>query len=68
MNITEILKRARLKKGVTVKQMAELLGVTKSTVYELEQGKHSPTYSSIQRYAEVLGLDVETVLKQAQPE
>jgi transcriptional regulator with XRE-family HTH domain len=68
MNIIEKLKRERKKQGVSVSEMANRLFVTKGTVYEFEKGQHSPTFSSLEKYARALGLDIEAEIKTLRPE
>ena len=68
MNIIEKLKRERIKQGVTVSEMAKRLGVTKGTVYEFEKGQHSPTHSSLEKYARALGLSIAAEITTPLPE
>ncbi len=54
------LLSARLKAGLTQEQVAEHMGTTKSAVSRLESaGKHSPSVSTLKKYAEAVGCDVE---------
>jgi DNA-binding XRE family transcriptional regulator len=51
---------ARAKAGLTQEQVAECMGTTKSAVSRLEgAGKHSPSLSTLKRYARAVGCDVE---------
>jgi transcriptional regulator with XRE-family HTH domain len=62
--LREILA-ARASAGLTQAQVAERIGTTQSAVARLESGthKHSPSISTLQRYARALGyrLDVRLV-------
>ena len=54
------LLAARAKAGLTQGQVAESMGTTKSAVSRLEAvGKHSPSVSTLQRYARAVGCEVE---------
>jgi DNA-binding XRE family transcriptional regulator len=54
------LLSARVRAGLTQEQVAESMGTTKSAVSRLEAvGKHSPSVSTLKKYAEAVGCDVE---------
>lgn len=54
------LLTARVKAGLTQEQVAASMGTTKSAVSRLEAaGKHSPSVSTLKRYAKAVGCDVE---------
>jgi DNA-binding XRE family transcriptional regulator len=54
------LLAARAKAGLTQEQVAESMGTTKSAVSRLEAlGKHSPSVSTLKKYAEAVGCEVE---------
>jgi len=54
------LMAARARAGLTQEQVAESMGTTKSAVSRLEAvGKHSPSVSTLKRYAEAVGCQVE---------
>ena len=54
------LLTARAKAGLTQEQVAESMGTTKSAVSRLEAvGKHSPSVSTLKKYARAVGCDVE---------
>lgn len=51
---------ARVRAGLTQQEVAESMGTTKSAVSRLEAvGKHSPSVTTLKRYARALGCDVE---------
>jgi DNA-binding XRE family transcriptional regulator len=57
--IRELLA-ARAKAGLTQEQVAESMGTTKSAVSRLEAvGKHSPSVSTLKKYARAVGCEVE---------
>jgi DNA-binding XRE family transcriptional regulator len=54
------LLAARAGAGLTQEQVAESMGTTKSAVSRLEAvGKHSPSVSTLQKYARAVGCEVE---------
>jgi DNA-binding XRE family transcriptional regulator len=54
------LLAARAKAGLTQEEVAECMGTTKSAVSRLEAvGKHSPSVSTLKRYARAVGCEVE---------
>ena len=54
------LLAARAKAGLTQEQVAECMGTTKSAVSRLEgAGKHSPSVSTLKKYARAVGCEVE---------
>jgi DNA-binding XRE family transcriptional regulator len=54
------LLAARAKAGLTQEQVAECMGTTKSAVSRLEAvRKHSPSVSTLKRYARAVGCEVE---------
>lgn len=55
MKINEIIKRLREEKGLTQKQLAELIGVSVSAVQQFEYGKTQPKYETLLKLSKVLG-------------
>ncbi len=54
------LLAARVHAGLTQEEVAAAMGTTKSAVSRLEAaGKHSPSVSTLKRYAKAVGCDVE---------
>ena len=54
------LLAARAQAGLTQEQVAESMGTTKSAVSRLEAaGKHSPSVSTLRKYASAVGCEVE---------
>jgi DNA-binding XRE family transcriptional regulator len=61
--LTRELLAARTKAGLTQEEVAASMGTTKSAVSRLEgSAKHSPSVSTLQRYAKAVGCDVEVRL------
>lgn len=54
---------ARISAGLTQEQVAASMGTTKSAVSRLEgAGRHSPSISTLRRYAKAVGCEVEVRL------
>ena len=57
--VRELLS-ARSRAGLTQEQVAQSMGTTKSAVSRLEAiGKHSPSVSTLKKYAQAVGCQVE---------
>lgn len=56
------LKAARLEKGFTQKELANMSGVTIQTVLHYEKGTPSMTLNTLNRITHALGLNVVTVI------
>ena len=61
MTSSEKLKAARVRAGLTQKQLADLLGCTSQNVYQWESGKYKLTYPSMVRIAGALGQPVDSI-------
>jgi DNA-binding XRE family transcriptional regulator len=60
--VRELLS-ARVRAGLTQEQVAQSMGTTKSAVSRLEAaGKHSPSVTTLMKYARAVGCDVEIKL------
>lgn len=59
----ENLKKIRTNKNITQTELAEKLGVDKSFVSNLENGKNNPTLSTIASLAQALGVTTNELLK-----
>jgi DNA-binding XRE family transcriptional regulator len=54
------LLAARVQAGLTQQEVAKSMGTTKSAVSRLEgAGKHSPSVSTLKKYAEAVGCEVQ---------
>jgi transcriptional regulator with XRE-family HTH domain len=58
MNLTESIKQRREELGITQKHLAEVAFVGIQTLKAIESGKGNPTLSSINKLADVLGLEI----------
>lgn len=59
----ENLKQIRTKKNITQTDLAEALGVNKSFVSNIENGKTNPTLSTIANLAKAVGVTSDKLLK-----
>ena len=57
------LKRLRGIYGYSAKEMSELLGISSSYLYEIENGKKKVSMDLLDRYSELLGLRVSTLVR-----
>ena len=61
MNIAEIVKTTRKRKGLTMKQLADKAGVTAQTILNIEHEKHAPSLEEL--LAVMSAMDYEIVFK-----
>lgn len=61
-NFNENLKEARLKSGISQKDLAENIGVAKSTYSLYESGKREPNVDTIKKIASFLNVSADTLL------
>ncbi|MBA7520419.1 hypothetical protein ES705_12515 [subsurface metagenome] len=62
--LVETLKKRRKLLGVTQAHLAELSGVGLRTLKTLERGKSNPTFETLVKLAEVLGMELKLEVKQ----
>ena len=67
MVITKLRERREMLK-VTQEMLSDLTGLGLRTIKELESGKGNPTLKTVQRIAEVLGLELDIKLKSPEGE
>jgi len=56
------IKLARMKKGLSVKELASVLGVSSSAVSQWENGSKSPRADKLKAISEALGVSTEYLL------
>ena len=59
-----VLKKRREVLGVTQEQLAELSGVGLRTLKALESGNGNPTFSTLYKLTNVLGMELKLVVKE----
>jgi transcriptional regulator with XRE-family HTH domain len=62
-NLIETLKKRRIRLQVTQETLALLTGVSLRTIKQLDAGKGNPTLETIQKLADVLGLELRLEIK-----
>lgn len=63
MGFTDQLKRARLTMGLTQQQIADMMGITKSTYCGYETGKRQPDVPKIKKLAKILHTSGDVLLE-----
>ncbi|WP_251393100.1 helix-turn-helix domain-containing protein [Mediterraneibacter agrestimuris] len=61
-NFKENLKEARIKSGLSQKEVSENIGVAKSTYSLYESGNREPNVNTIKKIADVLNVSADTLL------
>lgn len=61
-NFNENLKEARLKSGLSQKELSENIGVAKSTYSLYESGKREPNVNTIKKIASTLNVSADILL------
>ena len=59
MDLSEQMKEARERKGLSIWMLAKHTGVSRATITAIEEGKSSPTVDTLNKLGEVLGLAVQ---------
>lgn len=62
MPFPEILKELREKKGITQKQLAEALYLSKTAVSQYENGTHTPSLETIINIADIFDVSIDYLL------
>lgn len=56
------IKELRKKRGLTQKQLAELLGVKQQNVSDWERGERSPSVKNLKKLAEILNCQIDDLV------
>jgi transcriptional regulator with XRE-family HTH domain len=65
-NIKELMNRLidlRIEKGLSQKDISEVIGINQTAVSKLEQGLHDPKLSVLLKYFDILCLDIDDMFK-----
>ena len=57
-----ILRRIRKERGMTLEEMAKLLGTTKQALSRYERGQRTPKITVAARFAELLNVDLSDLI------
>ncbi len=60
------LKKIRLEKGISQKELSEKTGLTRQTIHNIENGKKYPKLYNIIKIAEVLKISVYELLEEVE--
>jgi len=60
--LSEMVLKVRKHAGLTQKELADLAGVAKNLVYELEKGKMTIQYSNLLKVLHVLNIEIKYIL------
>ena len=56
------IKAMRIKRGLTQKQLAELLGVKQQNISDWERGERSPSVKNLKKMAEILNCQIDDLV------
>lgn len=62
MEIKDIIKEARKKKGLTQRKLAELLEIPYQQVQFWEYGKYKPSFNNISKLCDILDLNLDDII------
>jgi len=68
MTFPDRLRRMRLNSGLTVRSLAQRIGVSASFIYQLEKGESSPSFSTLRKLAEVFHSNISVFFEDRFPE
>jgi len=63
LEVVQLLRRERIRRGVSMNRLAQRSGLSQSMVSLLERGMRSPTLETLLRIAAVLHVDLSKLLK-----
>lgn len=58
----DVLRRIRKERGMTLEEMAKLLGTTKQALSRYERGQRTPKITVAARFADLLGVDLSELI------
>lgn len=68
MDFAARLKRIRTNLGMSVRALADRVGVSPSFIYQLEKGETAPSFSTLKKISSVLGVSVSVLTEDELPE
>lgn len=63
MTVGQNVRKTRQEKGLSILQVREITGLSKSTISEIENDKSSPTVETLKKIADALNTNVEDFFK-----
>ena len=64
MNIDNIIKQRRKTISLTQEDLAEMSGISLATIKNIERGAGNPSWSTVEKICDVLGLSISFSIKQ----
>ncbi len=58
MLVQDVIKKRRKELGISQVDLAEMSGISLATIKNIERGKGNPSYETILRIMEVLGIEI----------
>lgn len=59
----KLIKQRRKVLGLTIRELADLTGMSKTTISQIERGIRNPTFEALQNIFEYLNLEIEVKVK-----
>lgn len=63
MNVLETIRLRRMVLGLKQEDLAEMAGVSLSTIKDMDRGEGNPSLATLEKVVEVLGLELRLVVK-----
>jgi transcriptional regulator with XRE-family HTH domain len=63
MTLGELLRQARKKKGMKIRELAKLVGVSHVSIYHYEQDNHTPRITHLKWLAQALDIKLEELIE-----
>lgn len=63
LELGNFIRDRRKNLGITQPHLAELAGVSKNTLYKLENGQSNPSWEVVEKLIDVLGLELSIAIK-----
>ena len=64
MNIGNVIKQRRKTISLTQEDLAEMSGISLATIKDIERGAGNPSWSTVEKICEILGLSISFSIKQ----
>lgn len=64
MNIAKDIKERRSQLGISQQDLAEISEVSLATIKDIERGKGNPSLTTLEKIADVLGMEIVLQIKQ----
>ncbi len=63
--VAQLLRRERLRRGMSMTQLAERSGLSRQMISYIEQGMRNPTLDTLLRITNALNIDLSKLIKRA---